>query len=121
MNLGVCLDTAHAFTAGYDLRDEDGLAATFESLEKNVGLRNVRAVHFNDSKAAYNSRVDRHWHIGLGQIGAESLARVAREPRLSEAAFILETPVDELGDDARNLGLLRSFVAREPLSAVNGA
>ncbi len=110
LNLGVCLDTAHAFTAGYDLRDEDGFAATFDALERNIGLANVRAIHFNDSRAAYNSRVDRHWHIGLGHIGAEALARVARHPRLAHAAFLLETPQDELGDDERNLELLRSFV-----------
>jgi deoxyribonuclease IV len=110
LNLGVCLDTAHAFTAGYDIRDEDGFEATFESLERNVGLKHVRAVHFNDSKADYNSRVDRHWHIGLGHIGSEALARVARHAGLAEAAFLLETPQDELGDDARNLEALRSFI-----------
>ena len=115
LNLGVCLDTAHAFTAGYDIRERDGLAATFDALEASVGAEQVRAVHFNDSKAAYNSRVDRHWHIGLGHIGAEALARVARHPRLAHAAFLLETPQDELGDDARNLTALRSFVEpREP-------
>jgi deoxyribonuclease-4 len=114
LNLGVCLDTAHAFTAGYDLRDREGFSAALDSLERNVGLENVRAVHFNDSKAEYNSRVDRHWHLGLGHIGAEALRRVAREPRLAHAAFLLETPVDEPGDDARNLGVLRSFVAPEP-------
>lgn len=108
--LGVCLDTAHAFTAGYDIRSEDGLAATFESLERNVGLENVRAVHFNDSKADYNSRVDRHWHIGLGHIGSDALCRIARHPALAHAAFLLETPQDELGDDARNLEALRSFI-----------
>jgi deoxyribonuclease-4 len=113
LNLGVCFDTAHAFTAGYDIRDEDGLAATFESLERNVGTANVCAVHFNDSKADYNSRVDRHWHIGLGHIGTEALRRVARHPRLAHAAFLLETPQDETGDDRRNLDALRSFVAGE--------
>ncbi|HZG54832.1 MAG TPA: deoxyribonuclease IV [Pyrinomonadaceae bacterium] len=111
LNLGVCFDTAHAFTAGYDIRDEDGLAATFDALERNVGTANVRAVHFNDSKADYNSRVDRHWHIGLGHIGREALARVAQHPKLSHAAFILETPLDETGDDERNLAMLRSFLA----------
>jgi deoxyribonuclease-4 len=110
LNLGVCLDTAHAFTAGYDIRDEDGLQAAFESLERNVRLENVRAVHFNDSKADYNSRVDRHWHIGLGHIGGEALRRVARHEGLAHAAFLLETPQDELGDDARNLAELRSFI-----------
>lgn len=113
--LGVCLDTAHAFTSGYDLRDEDGFQATIESLERNVGTENVRAVHFNDSKAQYNSRVDRHWHIGLGHIGLEALCRVAQHPSLAHAAFLLETPQDELGDDARNLATLRSFVTEKPL------
>jgi deoxyribonuclease-4 len=110
LNLGVCFDTAHAFTAGYDLREEDGLAATLESLDRNVGAENVRAIHFNDSKAEYNSRVDRHWHIGLGHIGLEALRRIARHPKLSHAAFLLETPQDVPGDDARNLEALRSFV-----------
>ena len=111
LNLGVCFDTAHAFTAGYDIRDEDGLSATFDALERNVGTQNIRAVHFNDSKADYNSRVDRHWHIGLGHIGAAALARVAAHAKLAQAAFILETPQDEHGDDERNLAALRSFVA----------
>lgn len=110
LNLGVCLDTAHAFTAGYDIRDEDGLSAALDSLDANVELENVRAVHFNDSKAAYNSRVDRHWHVGLGHIGDEALRRVASHPRLAHAAFLLETPVDETRDDAGNLETLRSFV-----------
>lgn len=110
LHLGVCLDTAHAFTAGYDIRDEDGFAAAFESLDRNVGLENVRAVHFNDSRADYNSRVDRHWHIGLGHIGNDALQRVARHEGLRHAAFLLETPQDELGDDARNLERLRSFI-----------
>ena len=110
LNLGVCFDTAHAFTAGYDMREADGLDATIESLERNVGTRNVRAVHFNDSKAEYNSRVDRHWHIGLGHLGGEALRRIARHPKLSHASFLLETPQDETGDDARNLEALRAFI-----------
>src|SRR5205085_9628761 len=111
LNRGVCLDTAPAFTAGYARRAEAGLAAALASLDANVGLAHVLAVHFNDSKADYNSRVDRHWHLGLGHIGAQALRRVARDPRLAHAAFLLETPQDELGDDARNLAVLRSFIA----------
>jgi deoxyribonuclease-4 len=110
LNLGVCFDTAHAFTAGYDLRDADSCDATLDAIERNVGALNVRAVHFNDSKADYNSRVDRHWHIGQGHIGGEALRRVARAPQLAHAAFLLETPVDVPGDDERNLAALRSFV-----------
>lgn len=114
LNLGVCLDTAHAFTAGYDIRDEDGLEAALDSLDSNVGLRNVLAVHFNDSRAEYKSRVDRHWHIGQGHIGAEAMRRVASHPRLAHAAFLLETPSDETCDDACNLAALRSFIPQAP-------
>lgn len=108
--LGVCFDTAHAFTAGYDIREEEGLEATIHWLNKTVGTRNVRAIHFNDSRAPYNSRVDRHWHIGEGHIGSEALARVARHPRLSHAAFILETPYDDPRADLKNLAALKSFL-----------
>ena len=108
--LGVCFDTAHAFTAGYDIREEDGLDALIQRMQKTVGIRNIRAIHFNDSRAIYNSRVDRHWHIGEGHIGAEALRRVARHPKLKHAAFILETPYDDPRADLKNLSMLRSFV-----------
>lgn len=110
LNLGVCFDTAHAFAAGYDLRGEDGFHAMLESLAGNVGFANIRVVHFNDSKAEYNSRVDRHYHIGQGHIGSEALSRIARCSELAHAAFLLETPQDALGDDASNLNALRAFV-----------
>ena len=109
--LGVCFDTAHAFTAGYDIRQKDGLEALIERLKRTVGLRNVLAVHFNDSRAAYNSRVDRHWHIGEGYIGKAALRRVAQHPRLRHAAFILETPYDDPRADLKNLATLRGFVS----------
>ena len=108
--LGVCFDTAHAFTAGYDIREADGLEALIDKLQRTVGTRNVRAIHFNDSRAVYNSRVDRHWHIGEGHIGSDALRRVARHPKLKHAAFILETPYDDPRADLQNLEMLRSFV-----------
>jgi deoxyribonuclease-4 len=114
LRLGVCVDTAHSFTAGYDIREEEGLEATIEIIRRTVGLRNVRAVHFNDSRAEYNSRVDRHWHIGEGHIGREALRRFARHPKLAHAAFILETPYDDPRADLKNLEMLRSFVASSP-------
>lgn len=110
--LGVCFDTAHAFTAGYDIREEDGLETTIAWLHRTVGTKNVRAVHFNDSRAPYNSRVDRHWHIGEGHIGRDALRRVAQHPKLAHAAFILETPYDDPRADLKNLLMLRSFVER---------
>lgn len=108
--LGVCFDTAHAFTAGYDIREPDGLEALISRIKTTVGTNNIRAIHFNDSRAAYNSRVDRHWHIGEGHIGAEALKRVAQHPKLAHAAFILETPYDDPRADLKNLKMLRSFV-----------
>ena len=111
LGLGVCFDTAHAFTAGYDLREVDGTTATIQSLDKYVGAENVRAVHFNDSRAEYNSRVDRHWHIGRGHIGRDALCRIAQHPKLAHAAFLLETPQDDPKDEKRNLAALRSFVS----------
>jgi deoxyribonuclease-4 len=108
--LGVCIDTAHSFTAGYDIREADGLEATIEIIRRTVGLKNVRTVHFNDSRAPYNSRVDRHWHIGEGHIGREGLRRFAQHPKLAHAAFILETPYDDPRADLKNLAALRSFV-----------
>ena len=111
LKLGVCFDTAHAFTAGYDIREEDGLHALIQRIEKTVKTRNVRAIHFNDSRAVYNSRVDRHWHIGQGHIGEEALRRVAQHPKLAHAAFILETPYDDPRADLQNLDMLRSFVS----------
>ncbi len=110
LRLGVCFDTAHAFTAGYDIREEDGLEALIDKLQSTVKTKNVRAIHFNDSKAEYNSRVDRHWHIGEGHIGTEALKRVARHPKFAHAAFILETPYDDPRVDLQNLNALRSFV-----------
>ena len=111
--LGVCVDTAHSFTAGYDIREADGLEATLEIIRRTVRLSNVRAVHFNDSRAPYNSRVDRHWHIGEGHIGREALRRFAQHPKLRHAAFILETPYDDPRADLKNLEALRSFVEKK--------
>ncbi|HEY6805790.1 MAG TPA: deoxyribonuclease IV [Pyrinomonadaceae bacterium] len=109
--LGVCFDTAHAFTAGYDIREEDGLEALIQKMQKTVGTKRVRAIHFNDSRAEYNSRVDRHWHIGEGHIGTDALRRVAQHPKLRHCAFILETPYDDPRADIKNLEMLKSFVS----------
>ena len=113
--LGVCFDTAHAFTAGYDIRTAEGLEATIQSLDREVGTKKVRAIHFNDSRAEYHSRVDRHWHIGQGHIGRDGLRRVARHPKLSHSAFILETPYDKPEDNRPNIEALRSFISGSAL------
>jgi deoxyribonuclease-4 len=109
-----CLDTAHLFAAGYDIKSEAGLASTIGQIDGAIGLENVPVIHANDSKIPLGGRVDRHEHIGKGKIGAEAFARILRHPRLGTAgpegltgrAFIAETPIDDPGDDRRNVAAL---------------
>lgn len=107
--MGVCLDTAHTFAAGYELISEAGFKRTMRELSKTVGLERVRVIHFNDSRAAFGSNVDRHWHIGEGHIGLEGLGRVARHKPLAHAALILETPIDADHSEEWNFARLREL------------
>jgi deoxyribonuclease-4 len=111
---GACLDTAHLFAAGYDIKTEAGLASTIGQVEGTIGLENVPVIHVNDSKIPLGGRVDRHEHIGKGKIGSEAFERLLRHPRLSALppeglvgrAFVLETPIDEPGDDRKNVAAI---------------
>jgi deoxyribonuclease-4 len=112
--VAACLDTAHLFAAGYDIKTASGLSATLGQIENTIGLDNVPVIHINDSKIPLGGRVDRHDHIGHGKIGAEAFERILKHPRLSSTlpeglagrAFILETPIDDPGDDRRNIAAL---------------
>src|SRR5256886_6976644 len=107
---GACLDTAHLFAAGYDIRSEGGLASTIGQIDGVIGLDNVPIFHVNDSKIPLGGRVDRHEHIGKGKIGAQAFARILRHPRFGAAmpegltgrAVVAETPIDDPGDDPRD-------------------
>src|SRR5882724_8198007 len=109
-----CLDTAHLFAAGYDIKSERGLASTIGQIESTIGLENVPVFHVNDSKIPLGGHVDRHEHIGKGKIGANAFARILRHPRFGAAqpeglagrAFVAETPIDDPGDDRRNVAML---------------
>lgn len=111
---GACLDTAHLFAAGYDIKTESGLEATIRQIDETIGLENVPVFHANDSKIALGGRVDRHEHIGKGKIGEAAFARILRHPRLGSGspegltgrAFLAETPIDDPGDDRRNVAML---------------
>ncbi|HCU36788.1 MAG TPA: endonuclease [Armatimonadetes bacterium] len=124
--LGVCIDTAHAFAAGYDLRTVQGLSAMLGQAEEVFGLPMLRLVHLNDSKSTLGSRVDRHEHIGRGQIGREGFRAVLSHPLLAEMPFIMETPKrvkHELEDDLTNLRRVRKLIPiamRPPLPALPG-
>lgn len=108
--LGLCLDTAHLFAAGYDIRTARGWEAVLGEVDTRVGLAQVLAVHLNDSQAGLGSRQDRHAHIGQGHLGRKTFARIVNDPRLSELPGCLETPKSpDLHEDARNLAVLRAL------------
>ena len=109
--MGVCLDTCHTHVAGYDLMTEAGYAETMGLVEATIGFDAVKVWHCNDAKAARGSKLDRHEHIGEGMIGAEAFRRLLHDSRFAHAAFIAETPVDSPGDEARNVGVLRTLAA----------
>jgi len=110
--IAACIDTCHTHVAGYDIVSESGLKETLAQLDKTVGLQNVRVWHCNDAKAARGSKLDRHEHIGKGNIGLAAFRRLLNDPRLAHAAFIAETPIDRPGDDRRNVAALKRLVTR---------
>jgi deoxyribonuclease-4 len=107
--VGFCLDTCHLFAAGFDVSSAKGLQATLAEADRLLGLENVRVIHTNDSKGALGSRLDRHQHIGKGEIGLEGFARILNHPKLRNKPFILETPVENPGDDRTNLQTLKQL------------
>ena len=118
--LGICLDTAHAFAAGWDLRRTEGLEGLLQAVERTVGLERVAVIHTNDSKTDCRSRVDRHENIGKGKIGIEGFRRILNHPLLAGKAYILETPIDKPGDDRRNVAALWRLVGRTLKATAGG-
>jgi deoxyribonuclease IV len=109
--VGVCLDTCHVHVAGYDIVSEDGYTETMLLVRDTGGFEDVKVWHCNDAKAAMGSKLDRHEHIGEGTIGAAAFRRLLHDERFAHAVFIAETPVDAPGDEARNVGVLRTLAA----------
>lgn len=107
----VCLDTCHVHVAGYDLVSQQGYDENMKLIGNTVGFDAVRVWHCNDAKAPLGSKLDRHEHIGEGTIGAETFRRLLHDERFAHAAFIAETPVDEPGDEMRNIMTLRVLSA----------
>jgi deoxyribonuclease-4 len=107
LEIGFCLDTCHCHSSGYDVATAAGLRRTVAEMDRVLGAANVRVIHANDSKTPFNSRIDRHAHIGEGSIGAAGFRRILSHPKLRNKPFILETPVDEENDDRRNVETLK--------------
>jgi deoxyribonuclease-4 len=111
--LGMCLDTAHAFASGYDLRADYGLAQVLEEIKRHVGLDRLRVIHANDSKVGLGSALDRHENIGLGMLGNEALRRMLTHPALADLPWVLEVPgFDNKGPDEPNVRALKRLAGR---------
>ena len=100
---GVCLDTCHAFAAGYDLRTEKTTQSTLEQFDKFIGIEHIKIVHLNDSKGEIGCNLDRHEHIGLGKIGETGLSYVVKFANSKKIPIILETPIDDRRDNFGNI------------------
>ena len=108
--VGVCLDTAHAFEAGYDLSEKEGLEKAIGEFDRLIDLEKLYLLHLNDSKTPLSSRIDRHWHIGDGYIGREGFRRIINHSKLSHLPAILETPREDDRDDLKNMWVVRGLV-----------
>lgn len=107
--VGLCLDTAHAYLAGYDISTKIGLEILLNEIEKTAGLAHIKLIHLNDAKDKLGSKHDRHEHIGKGNIGMEGMKRIINHPKLRNIPFILETPKKIEGDDIMNLNTVRKL------------
>lgn len=106
--VGVCIDTCHTFVAGYDLRTKEDCERTFKQFEEIVGYQYLRAMHLNDAKTDFGSKVDRHDSLGQGKIGIEAFKFIMQNPQFENIPLILETTNPEIWD--QEIGLLRSFI-----------
>jgi deoxyribonuclease-4 len=110
--VGVCLDTCHLLAAGYDIRSEEAVDATISRFDKVVGLNRLWAVHLNDSKGALGSGLDRHEHIGMGNIGENGFKAFINHPAIRDKPMVIETPEDERGNYATDLAKLRKLYTK---------
>lgn len=109
--VGICVDTCHIFAAGYNIKTRRGYRKTIDEIERFVGIENVGAFHLNDSKKPLGSRVDRHQHIGEGEIGLEAFRMLLNDPRFKRIPKVLETPKTiETVSDRKNLATLRALI-----------
>ena len=106
---GVCLDTCHAFVAGYDLRTVDKVKETFKEFDKHIGIKNLKILHLNDARGEMGCNLDRHYHLGLGGIGEEGITAVVKFANKKKIPIILETPIDDDRDDFENVKIAQGY------------
>jgi deoxyribonuclease-4 len=112
LRIGFCIDTCHCHASGYGVSNAASVRKTVATIDRVLGLDSVYVIHTNDSKTPFNSRIDRHEHIGQGHIGEEGFRSLLNHPKLRRKAFILETPVDEEGDELRNMETLHRLCGK---------
>ncbi len=111
----VCFDTCHVFAAGYDISTIDGYHETMDRFDRLIGLNRIVAFHINDSKKGLGSRVDRHEHLGKGEIGETPFRMIMKDDRFKAVPKILETPKGkEMGEDRQNLAFLKNLITNRP-------
>ena len=109
--LGVCFDTCHAFAAGYDLRTPETFEKTFAQFDGLIGIKQIKAIHLNDSRGELGSRLDRHEHIGQGRLRLKAFRLILNDPRFQDLPMLLETPKGkDLKEDIQNLTTLKSLL-----------
>jgi len=116
--IGICLDTAHAFEAGYDLSKRKGLKETVKEFDSLVGLNKLHLLHLNDSRTCFRSHIDRHWHIGEGYIGILGFRRIVNHPQLSHLPAIMETPRKNEEDDLKNMSVVRGLIGTRNVNRI---
>lgn len=108
--VGVCLDTCHAFAAGYDLRSPDAVESSMEEFDSSIGASRLKLVHLNDAKHELGSGLDRHWHIGRGYIGREGFTSIFSHKNFRSGSFVMELPEDEQGDHSDDMNAVVSIL-----------
>lgn len=108
--VGLCLDTCHAFAAGYDIRTEEGVSVLADEVIKHIGKDRLGLIHLNDAKFDLGSGLDRHWHIGKGKIGVEGFKAFFSNPLFREGDLVMETPEDEVSNDVKNMAELQTIL-----------
>jgi len=106
---GICIDTCHAFAAGYNLNTGKDVRTTFDKFDEAIGFEHLKILHLNDSKGKIGCALDRHYHIGLGQIGEVGMGKVIRLMNMKKIPMILETPIDDIRDDFENIKKAKEF------------
>jgi deoxyribonuclease-4 len=106
---GICVDTCHAFAAGYNLTTEKSVKETFDKFDQAIGFEHLKILHLNDSKGKIGCKLDRHYHLGLGEIGEIGIGKVIRLMNTKKIPMVLETPIDDIRDDFENIKKAKEF------------